>query len=297
MTFEQMRYFIEVAHCQNFSKAARNLYISQPNLTKYIANMERELNMKLFERTSRYVKLTEEGKMLFDRTEVLYFQFMRAVEDTQVKSRQKFQQVAIGLSRDEQIPSELFALFHSRNRQDNTTVRYILTQDTYMGLISGLTNKEYDLIISTDRNIRLRNDFSYYPLREFHMILAVPGSHPKATQADLKPSDFQDEPVFVALPNGKDVPHEVVNSVYRNSGAELNLHFMDSPCDLMLNVQIGAGVAIVSNLIDQSKFPDVKFYEYEESRGAMQCVGWRAEDTNPAVQELVELLRGTWKTP
>lgn len=48
MTIDHIRYFVEVAYCRSFSQAAQNLYISQPNLTKYIAALEKSLGVKLF---------------------------------------------------------------------------------------------------------------------------------------------------------------------------------------------------------------------------------------------------------
>ena len=52
MTIQQIRYFIEVANCRSFSRAAASLHLSQPNLTKYIAKLEKELGFRLFDRTT-----------------------------------------------------------------------------------------------------------------------------------------------------------------------------------------------------------------------------------------------------
>ena len=59
------RIFYTVANTKNISKAAKELYISQPAISKSISNLENELQTHLFERTSRGVSLTEEGQLLF----------------------------------------------------------------------------------------------------------------------------------------------------------------------------------------------------------------------------------------
>ena len=61
----QYKIFYEVAKAGNISKAAKELYISQPAISKSISNLENELQTHLFERTSRGVSLTEEGQLLF----------------------------------------------------------------------------------------------------------------------------------------------------------------------------------------------------------------------------------------
>lgn len=60
----QLRYFMELAKCLNFTKAAMNLYIAQPALSQQIADLEKQLGVTLFERNSRSVALTPAGKIL-----------------------------------------------------------------------------------------------------------------------------------------------------------------------------------------------------------------------------------------
>lgn len=62
----QLRYFMELAKCLNFTKAALNLYIAQPALSQQILDLEKQLDVKLFERNSRSVTLTSAGKVLLD---------------------------------------------------------------------------------------------------------------------------------------------------------------------------------------------------------------------------------------
>ncbi|WP_250674176.1 LysR family transcriptional regulator [Paraclostridium ghonii] len=62
MQINQLRYFIEVARTGSMNQAASNLFISQPNLSKSISNLEEEFKIKIFYRTNRGVKLTKEGK-------------------------------------------------------------------------------------------------------------------------------------------------------------------------------------------------------------------------------------------
>ncbi|MDD3206377.1 MAG: LysR family transcriptional regulator [Lachnospiraceae bacterium] len=63
------RIFCTVAKAGNISSAARELFISQPAVSKAISKLEQSLNVTLFERTSRGVSLTYEGKLLFTQVE------------------------------------------------------------------------------------------------------------------------------------------------------------------------------------------------------------------------------------
>ena len=62
MRLTQLEYFVKVAECGSITKAAQELFISQPTLTKAIANLEKEYDIKLMERTSRGIRITERGQ-------------------------------------------------------------------------------------------------------------------------------------------------------------------------------------------------------------------------------------------
>ena len=59
------RIFYAVANTGNISKAAKELYISQPAISKSIQKLEENIGVKLFERSSRGVTLTTEGELLY----------------------------------------------------------------------------------------------------------------------------------------------------------------------------------------------------------------------------------------
>ena len=64
MTIHQIECFLEVAHTLNFTEAASRLYISQQGLSRQISALEKELELRLFERTTREVRLTRSGEIL-----------------------------------------------------------------------------------------------------------------------------------------------------------------------------------------------------------------------------------------
>lgn len=66
MTLTQIQYFLEVCQTMNFTKAAQNLYVAQPSLSRQIQLLETELGVQLLMRSNRNVILTEAGKVFMD---------------------------------------------------------------------------------------------------------------------------------------------------------------------------------------------------------------------------------------
>ena len=71
MRLEQLQYVVEIDKTRSISKAAKNLYITQPSISAAISALEKELNIKIFERTKNGVDPTPEGeKIVFLAQEV-----------------------------------------------------------------------------------------------------------------------------------------------------------------------------------------------------------------------------------
>src|SRR5262249_55924536 len=84
MELQQLRYFIAVAEAGSFSGAVEPCGVTQPALSQQIARLEAELRHPLLERLGRRVRLTDAGRVLFDRAQAI----LAAVDDTQRRLRE-----------------------------------------------------------------------------------------------------------------------------------------------------------------------------------------------------------------
>ena len=100
------RIFYEVAQTGNISRAAKNLYISQPAISKAISKLEDSLGLSLFTRSSRGVQLTSEGEILFEHT--------REAFDALDRGEQELKRI------------QEFDIGHLRIGVSNTLCKYIL---------------------------------------------------------------------------------------------------------------------------------------------------------------------------
>ena len=94
MTLQQLRYAIGIAETGSFNKAAEKLYISQPSLTAAIRDLEDEMNILIFNRTSRGVTLTNEGEEFIAYARELYHHY-EIVMDKYGKSGKRKKKFAV----------------------------------------------------------------------------------------------------------------------------------------------------------------------------------------------------------
>jgi LysR family transcriptional regulator, nitrogen assimilation regulatory protein len=97
MDVRQLRYFLSVAKFRSFSRAAVDLNVAQPALSHHVANLEAELGVKLFERSTKGVTPTECGETLMRHAETIIRQVSQAAIDVKTTSAHPSGIVTIGL--------------------------------------------------------------------------------------------------------------------------------------------------------------------------------------------------------
>lgn len=82
MTIQQLQYVLEIARCGSVSKAAKHLFLSQPNLSSSIKNLESELGISIFERTPSGMQLTPAGNRLVQKASMIMTQLRDITDDS-----------------------------------------------------------------------------------------------------------------------------------------------------------------------------------------------------------------------
>jgi DNA-binding transcriptional LysR family regulator len=97
MDIRHFRYFVAVAEALSFAKAARELHMSQPPLSKRIADLEEELGVRLFDRTSRKVDLTAAGEAFLPKARDAVRSFDAALREARSLSPSQSRHLRIAL--------------------------------------------------------------------------------------------------------------------------------------------------------------------------------------------------------
>ena len=92
----QLECFLAVSDYLNVARAAEHLHVTQPAVTQQIHSLEKELNVKLFHRTTRTVKITEEGKIFFEDARRMVDISRRARKRFENPDERKIQLLSIG---------------------------------------------------------------------------------------------------------------------------------------------------------------------------------------------------------
>jgi len=125
MELRHLRYFQVVAETLSFSRAAERLHIAQPAISRQIAALEQELDLKLFIRTTTRVRLTDAGRHFQREVDRLLTQLALAVTSTQEIARGTSGELNLGSDWRILMPQIPEAVLHYRAEHPQVTVNFV----------------------------------------------------------------------------------------------------------------------------------------------------------------------------
>ncbi|MCH5585596.1 LysR family transcriptional regulator [Shimazuella sp. AN120528] len=193
MELLQLQYFRKVAQLGHLTRAAEELRIAQPALSKTIARLENDLGVPLFDRKKRQIRLNEYGQIFLKQVEIA----LGALEEgkQQIADQANLIQGRVILaSTDHQCDAELVRSFLTMF-PDNK----LLIKQTYSEIQNQtfLRNGDIDFYI-TSLPID-NNDLDSYPFVTEEIFLGVPKSHKLANRSSIRLIEFAEED-FISLP-------------------------------------------------------------------------------------------------
>ena len=226
MNILHMKYAVEVARVGSLNKAAETLLIAQPNISRSIKELEADLGITIFDRSTKGMFLTPEGENFIGYAKNILRQ-IEQVEDIYKNGAAKKQKFSISVPRACYI-SEAFAQFSKslsfdpaeifyKETNSQRTINNILNHDYKLGIIRYAEN--YDKYFKT---MLEEKGLSYEMVTEFSYSLIMSADSPLAELDEITFDDLTDyieiahaDPYVPSLPLSKVVKEELPDNIER----------------------------------------------------------------------------------
>ncbi|WP_240377007.1 LysR family transcriptional regulator [Bacillus piscicola] len=243
---KQLRFFLEVNKEQSFSKASHALHVSQPTLSKVISQLEEELGMKLFDRSTRHLRITEEGKTMLKHAQ----QVIRAADDMErvadeIRTHKKGS-FRFGLP--PVIGSTLFpdviAAFQARYPDTEMIIKEEGAKIMEEALLEGSIDVGIAIMpVETDL-------FEVHPIVRKRLLLIVSSAHRLANKKRIRMEELRNEP-FLMFQRGFSVYNRVREGCIR-SGFEPHIIHESTQWDFLMEMaKKNLGVTFVPETLCQ----------------------------------------------
>lgn len=288
MNISQIQYFIEVARCLSFSEAARHLYITQPTLSRQITSIESELNMQLFFRSTKGLRLTPAGIVLYEEMLKVMEAYNHGIDKAGKASWGYQGTLKIGIINGLSMGDQLKKIM-SYFGVNYPNVRIELHRYSFKTLLRKLYQGDIDLAITYDFHMDNHTDLDSRKLMEYHPAIVIPKMNPLSEKPHIDLKDMRDqELVIVEHDECAEGVQLIINLCESLGGFYPKLYFVESMEDVILWLESTEKCAIL-NYEHMLKDSDaVKLYSFTDDPVEHQIMlRWRRDNDNYALNLLV----------
>jgi LysR family hydrogen peroxide-inducible transcriptional activator len=249
MDLDQLRYFVRVAERQNFTRAAEDLRISQPALSRSIQKLEEELGQPVFERKTRSVSLTDAGILLQARAQ----QVLTILEDTKAEITDDGQSGRVRVGAIPTIAPYFLPEVLRQFSREFPKAALIVQENTTDTLLKSCTQGEIDLAI-----VALPVPARYLEVEELfeeELLLVLPSDHPLVKKEKIRLSDVEPYP-FVLLDEAHCLSDNIVSFCRQRSFQPVSVERTSQLAMVQELVSLAHGVSMIpvmAQQLDQSK--------------------------------------------
>lgn len=240
----QLSCFLAVADYLNFGQAAQQLHVTHPAVSQQIQSLEKELGVKLFHRTTRTVKLTEEGKM--------FLRDAQQITEISARAKRRFEGVADGKTIETLTVgfynfSSMFLMTETleRLREIRPEVHPRLRTIPFQHIYQMLEEGDLDAVVGLkDAPVR-KSDILYKEIAKAEMVCVLPMRHPLSGEKELTFDDLQGERLVLLVPPARMPMVSKVQGELLGERSPAECYFCESAEDISVLVIAGYGVSVL----------------------------------------------------
>lgn len=293
----QLKYFVAVAENLSFTKAAEQFYVSQTAITQQIRQLEETLGCTLFDRSTRPVALTSEGRVFLIEAKAILERMAHAAERVHDASTGLTGSLRVGYVRGYE-RSDLSALMrHFHQKNSNVLISFYRCPTNE--LAASLQQQEYDIIFTWDStNLRHQPGIRSVTVERAHLVAALYSGHPLAQRRELCRADLRGENILYMSPDsGNDSYGDAFfMQMYQAAGYKPNILFRSCDAEsILMMVATEEGISILPDYFtnklyqaDNLVFVPMKGEDEEEEIIA----AWQQGNQNPVLRRFLDMLPG-----
>jgi DNA-binding transcriptional LysR family regulator len=289
--------FVAVAEELHFGRAARRLHVSQPPLSNRIRQLEQELGLQLFERTTRAVSTTDAGERLLLISRRILMEAENLRQTARAIASGDEGRVRIGFAGASS--QRVLPMLTAAVRSECPGIELLLESQTYVyAALERVMLGELDLGFA--RLPVLDPCIGYRVVEVEELVCALPATHPLAKQDDVAIADLVDED-FVSLPdNLGSILQSTMMQLCTTAGFRPRITQVapDSATVLAL-VAAGAGVTITLSSVQRVQSVGIAYLSLRniDPTHMFAALAWRKDNPSKALARVLEVSIRALPTP
>lgn len=292
MELRHLRYFVAVAESLSFRRAAERLHLTRPALSKQVKELEQELGVRLLERTTARVSLTDAGAVyLNDAREILAH-----AEQASVRAREASagKRGVLNVGDMGMLGADLLTPVLTRFRTAFPNVEVALKELPLPRQVEALLAGEIHLAFALREQTQGQSGLRTFPVRHLRVGVAVAQDHPLTSRGRLRLKDVLDQPLL-CIGDGRQSDHaRHIRELLKTIGAEQKpIRVIGSLPSLLTMLASGLGVSFLPEAL-ATAWPGLAIVPLDGPAAQIEfelLAAWRESEASAVVRNFVRILR------
>lgn len=298
MKIQMLEYFVTLASYLHYSQAAKQLYISQPALSKHINALEKELGVKLFKRNKHTVTLTPEGEVCLAKANNVIFAHRDMIEWADSVKAAKMPSLKIGYYG--MFLQDVVFLLLQNLWKINPKAEVSLRWQGINSLLPSLRNNWLDIVIINEYYFENLKGLDFEKVCSLDYKLALPSHHPLTQRKRVRLDELQNEKFIFYSQKEYVQSYNSTLTLCQKYGLSPNIAIecVDS-VTFALMIQSGKYIAICPARYNSLYAYDIKLVDLDCDPQDIQCdivAVWNTDNKNPLIPLFRESIKMTCRS-
>jgi len=248
MELRHLRYFVAVAEELHFGRAAERLHVSQPPLSQQIKQLEEEVEVRLFDRNKRWVRLTGAGRQFLEHARQVLAQADGAVLAARRTMGGECDRLSVACApwAEHMAVPRILGHFSKLHRQIQIEIQTLNSVRQVRAVKTRTVDVGFMCPGSSDSDLQMER------LAARSLVVALPSNHRLAARARLSPRDLAGESYVMLAVDVAPAYAEIVTEYWEKAGVAMKERLKaDQPYAVIELVAAGAGFALVPSSVQE----------------------------------------------
>lgn len=290
MLEQKVLYFITVVEEKSFLAASKKLYLSQPNLSKQVMLLEKELGVKLFDRSGYRPILTTAGEIYYKECKKIQKQINDLYHQLQQLETYEIEIGFTGLYQNRKIINAI-----NEFKKENPKVKISFNKFNFDETVNSLLDQKVHISFGIDSSFKYYNQIKYHVLYDYDICVICSYNHPFAnhTELDIKQL-INEEFIILSKKYGFQFYQDFMKACKSDGFIPKIKKEVESFDSLVFDVSIGEGIAIVAR--DVVRSDEVKIIPLKNSHHSSKYVmAYLDQKQNSITQKFIETVLNYFK--
>ncbi len=281
MTFLQIQYFLKTAACMNFSQAAKELYVTQPSVSRQIKQLEQELGYPLFVRTQKNaIRLTPAGIVFQDAFSQMQTIYSRAAETAQSLTNHYPMQLKIGIGSGWDMSTALLRV-KTQLTQHYPQAELLFESQDFRELRHRIRSGELDVMICTKTSLIDFDGLAVQEIANLESRAYVKKGLLRPENEPLAAADFQGQTLLMLSQEESPLAMELALLQFQARQITVVPKYLPNRDSILQALLLGEGVTVFDPYMRFSNDPRLTFFNLEDDIPV--CVAWSKHNPNPLI--------------